>query len=407
MLLQAGVNLKMLSAILFCLCCTGIAKADAVLNPTDQNGINQALAAGGTVYLNAGIYEVTGTINIHSNTILIGSPDAIIRVSSSSSQYFTGSTGIITCSDPHNIEVSNIQIDGNLENLPHSFNSNDQDPHDCERAIYVIGSSGSRGNNITISNMKIFDTFCDGVHVRFCDNVHVSNLEESDCQHEGVYFCEDFNSEISGCHIAGITSDSLRVENSKNVLVHDNLLYSYSGSNNNGAYEHGESGLQVGNQGHSFGTGSPKPDSIQDIEIYNNTFANNGLEAIAADPVALESASNVYIHDNQFIGKAELSNMGVPVDVGNVSYNNPPTMQQSEQVFSSIFDILGIKFSSPVYTRTNSSLVGNILEYNNTVNPHSLVAVNYTGLDKVSYEYDGNSSTWFNTDFRQVFMFLN
>jgi polygalacturonase len=268
--------MKLLSTILFLVCCTGIAKADTVLNPTDQNGINQALEVGGTIYLNPGVYEVTGTINIHSNTILTGSPDAIIRVSSSSSQYFTGSTGIITCTDPQNIEVSNIQIDGNLENLSHSYNSNDQDPHDCERAIFIIGPSTERGNNITISNLKIFDTFSDGVHVRYCDNVQVSNLEESDCQHEGIYFCEDFDGAISGCHIAGITSDCLRVENCKNVLVHDNLLYSYSGSNNNGAYEHGEAGLQVGNQGRSFGTGSPKPDSIQDIEIYNNTFANDG-----------------------------------------------------------------------------------------------------------------------------------
>jgi hypothetical protein len=246
--------------------------------------------------------------------------------------------------------VSNIQVDGNLENLPHSYNSNDQDPHNCERAIFVIGGSTERGNNITISNMKIFDTFSDGVHVRFCDNVHVSNLEESDCQHEGVYFCEDFNSEISGCKIAGITSDCLRVENCKNVLVHENLLYSYSGTNNNGAYEHGEAGLQVGNQGRSFGTGSPKPDSIQDIEIFNNTFVNDGLEAIAADPVALESASNVYIHNNQFIGKAELSTMGVPVDVGNVSYTNPPTIQQSESVFSTIFDALNLKYADNGFT---------------------------------------------------------
>jgi hypothetical protein len=343
--------MKLLSAVLFLITFSGLAKAQEVtLNPCDQNGINQALAAEGTVYLNAGIYDITGPINLPANTCLTGDSNAIIQVSSTSSQWFTGSTGIITCTDPQNIMVSNIQVDGNLENLPHSYNSNDQDPHNCERAIFVIGGSTERGNNITISNMKIFDTFSDGVHVRFCDNVHVSNLEESDCQHEGVYFCEDFNSEISGCKIAGITSDCLRVENCKNVLVHENLLYSYSGTNNNGAYEHGEAGLQVGNQGRSFGTGSPKPDSIQDIEIFNNTFVNDGLEAIAADPVALESASNVYIHNNQFIGKAELSTMGVPVDVGNVSYTNPPTIQQSESVFSTIFDALNLKYADNGFT---------------------------------------------------------
>jgi hypothetical protein len=387
--------MKLLSAILFLITFSGLAKADTVLNPTDQNGINQALAAGGTVYLNAGIYDITGPINLPSNTVLTGDSNAVIRVSSSSSQWFTGSTGIITCTDPQNIVVSNIQIDGNLENLPHSYNSNDQDPHDAERAIYVIGSSGSRGNNVNIHGLKIFDTFCDGVHVRFCDNVHVSNLEESDCQHEGVYFCEDFNSEISGCHIARITSDCLRVENCKNVLVHDNLLYSYSGSNNNGAYEHGEAGLQVGNQGRSFGTGSPKPDSIENVEIFNNTFVNDGLEAIAADSVALESQSNVYIHDNQFIGKAELATMGVPVDVGNVSYTNPPTLQQSESIFSSIFDALNLKYNDSGFTNQTA----NDIQYTVQQTEQGLIAggikiigfSNVVNIDGVNYIPDNKS----------------
>jgi len=397
--------MKLLSAILFCLCFTGIAKAQEItLNPTDQNGINQALQNGGTIYLNPGVYDITGPINLPANTCLTGDSNAVIQVSSSSSQWFTGDTGIITCNDPQNIEVSNIQINGNLENLPHSYNSNDQDPHDCERAIFIIGGTTERGNNITITNMKIYDTFCDGVHVRFCDNVHVSNLEESDTQHEGVYFCEDFNSEISDCNIAGVTSDCLRVENCKNVLVYDNLLYSYSGTNNNGAYEHGESGLQVGNQGRSFGTGSPKPDSIQDIEIYNNTFANNGLEAIAADPVALESASNVYIHNNQFIGKAQLATMGVPVDVGNVSYTNPPTMAQSEQVFSSIFSILNENFYSqvglnysvilPDGVKTIPTEATGTIEYV-TVGQTSYTLVNLPidGLSAVQYVVNGSTIT--------------
>jgi hypothetical protein len=104
--------MKLLSAILFCLCFTGIAKADTVLNPTDQNGINQALAAGGTVYLNAGTYDITGPINLPANTVLTGDSNGIIQVSSSSSQWFTGNTGIITCSDPQNIEVQISRLTG-------------------------------------------------------------------------------------------------------------------------------------------------------------------------------------------------------------------------------------------------------------------------------------------------------
>lgn len=156
--------MKVLPAILFFITFSGLAGAQE-LNPCDQNGINQALQNGGTVYLNAGVYEITGTINIHSNTILTGSPDAIIGVSSSSSQFFTGATGIVSSNGPvNNVLISNIQIDGNCENLPHSYNSNDQDPHDCERGMIFIGYTNQFGNNITVQktqfqNLVIFHFF--------------------------------------------------------------------------------------------------------------------------------------------------------------------------------------------------------------------------------------------------------
>ena len=70
------------------------------VNPTgssDQNTINQAIsqAGGGTVYLNPGVYMIDGPIKIISNTKLLGDSNAIVRVSSSSSQWFTGTTGLI------------------------------------------------------------------------------------------------------------------------------------------------------------------------------------------------------------------------------------------------------------------------------------------------------------------------
>jgi len=87
--------------ILFFVFFTGIASADTItLSPCDQNRINQALSTvyqsgGGEVYLNPGVYEITGPINIGSNTLLTGDPNAIIRVSASSSHWFTNSVGII------------------------------------------------------------------------------------------------------------------------------------------------------------------------------------------------------------------------------------------------------------------------------------------------------------------------
>jgi hypothetical protein len=160
---------------------------------------------------------------------------------------------------------------------------------------------------------------------------------------------------------------------------------------------HGENGVQIGNADSSKGyDATNKPTSTKNIHFHDNTLIDNGLQAILLDSTALSASANVIIKNNTIIGHYALEKSGIPFDIDNYSYENPPTKEMSEKVFRSIFDILGMKFTSPIYTRTNSRLVGNIIEYNNTVNPHSLVSVNYTGLDKVSYEYDGNSSTWSN-----------
>ena len=87
---------------------------------SDQNVINQALSGGGTVYLQSGVYNIDGQIRIGSNTILTGSPDAILRVSFSNSQWFVDGVGVIgAINEPlNNVEISGFSLDGNCENLP-------------------------------------------------------------------------------------------------------------------------------------------------------------------------------------------------------------------------------------------------------------------------------------------------
>jgi hypothetical protein len=142
--------------------------------------------------------------------------------------------------------------------------------------------------------------------------------------------------------IAGITSDCSRLDNCIDCKVHDNVLFSYSGDHNSGEYEHGENGLQVGDGGVSHGYDARNaPTTTTNIEIQGNTFANNGLKSIL---LGSNSDNNVFIHDNKFIGEAELEQMGVPVEAmsGNVSYTNPPTKEMSENIFGYILDILSM-----------------------------------------------------------------
>lgn len=116
---------------------------------SDQTVINNALEAvyqsgGGTVNLNHGVYTIDGQIKIGSNTVLTGSPDAIVRVSSSSSQFFVDGVGIIGQIDsPQNdIEIHGFQIDGNCHNLPTSYANSDPGNYNAVRLIDLKGSTG-------------------------------------------------------------------------------------------------------------------------------------------------------------------------------------------------------------------------------------------------------------------------
>jgi len=324
---------------------------------SDQTVINNALEAvhnsgGGKVYLNAGTYTIDNTIVIWSNTILTGSQDAVIVVSPSSSQWFTGSVGIISSKESiKNVEISGFKINGNLGNLPASYANSPGHDKDCERGIFIGGYSNDYADNIKIHDMQVYDCFSDGINIRFAKNVAVYNNFISNTQHEGIFWSVVVGGEIYNNKIAGITSDCIRLDNSINCKVYDNVLFSYDGDNTNGAYKHGENGMQVGNAGSSHGyDASKKPTVTTNIEISNNTFANNGLKAIM---LGSGSGNNVFVHDNKFIGVAELKTMGIPVvgnTVENVSVENPPTKEMSEKIFGSIFDILNINFQDSAIT---------------------------------------------------------
>jgi hypothetical protein len=348
--------MKIVPAILFFLVfCTGVAGAGA------EQQINERLKAGGTVYLSAGVYEIEGPIIIGSNTILTGDQDAIIKVSSSSSQWFVGSVGIISCKESvKNVEIYGFQINGNLGALPASFANTLGHDKDAERCIILHGDSGNYAENIKIHDMNLYDSFSDGMYIYYAKNVKVYNNFISNCQHEGVFWSVVIGGELFNNKVAGITSDCARLDNNIGCRVFDNIFFSYDGTNLNSAFPHGENGIQVGDAGSSHGyDASNKPTTTTNIEIYGNTFANNGLKAIM---LGSNSDNNVYIHDNKFIGKVELETMGIPVEVmsGNISYTNPPTKEMSEKVFGSIFDILNLSFvdsgnsTSPnVYPETN------------------------------------------------------
>ena len=85
-----------------------------IVSEGDETQINDLLKAGGTVTLENRVYEITGPLIIHSNTMLKGGSNTIIKVSSSSSQWFTGSNGIISYKE----SLKNVEIYNSTVSLP-------------------------------------------------------------------------------------------------------------------------------------------------------------------------------------------------------------------------------------------------------------------------------------------------
>lgn len=325
----------------------GVANAGTaiVLSPdgghSNQNQINEALK-NGDVFLNAGVYEIDDNIIMPSNRVLTGDSNAIIRVWSGSSAWFTGLKGVINCGNTvaHDIEISGFQIDGNIGNLPSSYADSRADTdHDQEKLIILHGYSNQFASNITIRNMKLYNSFSDGIYILFAEGVAVSNNFISNAQHEGFYLsCVNYGL-VYGNKIAGICSDCGRLDNCQYCKVYDNYFFSYNGESY-GQYKGGQAGLQIANAMSSHGyNAANKPQKTDQIEVTNNTFADPGRQAIWLH----NYDGSVYVHDNEFKDAKGLETLGIPV--GDISVDNPPTVEMSEKVFSSIFDILDIELS--------------------------------------------------------------
>jgi len=328
--------------------CLALAADTQIINPSDsgydQDIINTALQQG-DVYLNQGIYSITGPIYVPRNTILSGDPAARILVSSDiSSPWFNPYVGVINVLDPFNVQIKGFEIDGNCQNLNNDWASSPGHKKDQEQLIKVIGSSGNFGKNIIISGMKLHNSFGDGIQIRCIDGIICSDNEIINTQHEGIYFSASKNCKAINNRIASITSDGIRFDNCINGEAESNIIWQYDGPNNNGAYKGGSNGIQVANAGSSHGYNAKKDwISTKNIEIHNNTISAPGGKGILLGSAGSDPANNVFIHDNVYLNTAELRTMGIPVD--DYSIENPPTIEQSEDIFTSLFDILDRKFT--------------------------------------------------------------
>jgi len=388
---------------------------------SDQKIINEALQEaannpGSTVYLKSdnGPFVIDGQIKIGSNTKLTGDSDTIVKVSEKTTQFFVDGVGVfgqLGKAAAKNIEICGFSIDGNCDELSPSFANSGTGDHNAERLIELRGYTNDFGYNIKIHDMRLYDAFSDAIHIYYSENVFCYNNFISNCQHSSIFYVCCFYSAIYNNEIFGITSDCARLDSCQNCKIYKNIFYSYTGDNSNGAYQGGQNGLQVGDQGHSHGGGSDKPYHTTNIEVYENTFANCGRTSIWIDAAGKTPSTNLYIHDNKYIGVPVVERDGTPVNgvnitesSDNVSYDNMPSVELSENVFSSIFDILNMNFYVqagvndtiilPDGIKTSPIEATGTIEYNEIGNStYTLVTIPLDGLSEVQYEVDGTKET--------------
>jgi hypothetical protein len=366
------------------------------LDPTNENGINDALetakGASGTttVILNPGVYEIKGPLIIHSNTVLKGD-HAKILVSSKSNQWFVPPNGIITTKGPvENVRIENLIIDGNCHNLPAKYADTPGHKHDCEKLIVIKGYSNKNSKNIVIRNCIFANAFSDAVYVAYAKDVIVENNQISNCQHSSVYFSCVIDGLIQKNDIAGITSDNVRVENSKNVKVLYNNLYGYFGSKSNGAYQGGHNLIQVGDQGFSHGYGSPKSIHTENIEIAYNTFSGKHLNTIWIDAAGKTPTTNLWIHDNVFVDMPVIERAGY-------SAENPPSIEEAEEIFTTLKDLLkrDYTFRYP-NVEQNLKASATVVYHNYSTAPYSLLTVEgEDDIEVIKISYEGKTARHF------------
>lgn len=384
---------------------------------SDQEQINDAIEqaeSGDTVFLPAKTYFVDGPINIQcSGVTLLGEEGTIIKVARTSTQWFEGLTGIINSVGFDDITIRDILIDGSCDELDNSLaDSSSATSHDCERAIVIQGSSGDFVKNIVIKNVIVINTFSDGVHVRCAENVIVDSCEMSNCQHDSIYFVLVRNGIMTNNEIAGITADCIRFDNCEYSKAVYNTLFSYSGSQSNGAYLHGENAVQIGDQGYSYGGGDPGKSAIihtNNIEVAYNKIINCGLEAVLLDAANLGLGENIYIHENDIIGDEEFETSGIPVEIldgiEDVKNGKTPTQEQSEEVFDSVFDYMGLTseysyvsdtsynsyYEGKLHTNTND--VDCVFETHVTIDgSYTLIKIDTTDISSITYTINGSVS---------------
>jgi len=140
--------------------------------------------------------------------------------------------------------------------------------------------------------MYMHDGLGDGLRANSCKNIQFYNNKIYKLGHDGMFAIRSQNVEAWSNTITCRTNSALRIWNSNNVVLHDNVIDSFY------HWSAGGPGIQIEKGGTGTGT-------MNNINIYNNTIHNTygpGIWLVNYDTTSSTGnlGKNVHIHHNVF-----------------------------------------------------------------------------------------------------------
>ena len=254
-----------------------------------QDQINQALQfvaknrAYTTVHLKGpNTYVIDDTILIGSNTILEGDPTAVIKLANHTG-WPTMKPLIQQMSDSGN---SNITVRGFEVNVNYEGNSEIT----LGRGFYNI-MYFTYCNNVSVYDMYMHEGAGDGLRINKGKNVRFYNNTIYKLGHDALFAIKCDNVEAWNNRVTCRTNSALRVWNSNNVKLHDNIIDSFY------HWSAGGPGIQL-ERSETY--------VMDNIDVYNNTIHHTygpGIWIVTHDTdnsTTHDLGKDIHIHHNIF-----------------------------------------------------------------------------------------------------------
>lgn len=179
----------------------------------DTAALNAALAAGAnkTLFVDGGVFKISGQLNIPSNITIVMSPDTEIVCSG------------INVRSLYMDDKANIRIFGNGAKVtkPRTVAGN--------TSIYVLGCQ-----NVQIDGLQVNGSAKDGIYVGAGTsgnpsvNTRITNCIINDCRRQGVSVVHAKFTLVDGCEIYGTTGDApaagIDLEANADTVVEDSII---------------------------------------------------------------------------------------------------------------------------------------------------------------------------------------